>query len=102
MLHERMPVELLAAFNLMESLCVCVHVLLIGKLLDPLRPPTLINPSSREDHERHCCALALSCPMKCELCNSFCSAGDHFHALQDGAVHLCGWVQPERAKVLLS
>jgi len=45
---------------------------------------------SHEEHERHCCSLALSCPVKCQLCNSFCSAGDHFHALGADAIHLCG------------
>ena len=45
---------------------------------------------SREEHERHCCSLALSCPVKCQLCQSFCSTGDHFHALEADAIHLCG------------
>ena len=90
-LHEHMPVEPLAAFKLTESLCACVHASPIGRHLNLLRP-NLTNASSREDHERHCCALVLSCPVKCQLCNSFCAAGDHFHALQDDAVHLCGWV----------
>ena len=38
-LHEHMPVELLAAFKLTGSLCVCVHVSLIGMLLHSLRLP---------------------------------------------------------------
>ena len=38
-LQERTLVVLLAAFKLMESLCVCVDVLPIGRLLDSLRPP---------------------------------------------------------------
>ena len=97
-LHERTLVVLLAVFTLMEGLCVPVDVLPIGRPLDPRRP-LLTNASSREDHERHCCALVLSCPLKCELCNSFCSAGDHFHALQDYAVHLCGWVQTKHLKI---
>ena len=45
---------------------------------------------SREEHQRHCCSLASSCPVKCQLCSNFCSAGDHFHALEADAVHLCG------------
>ena len=39
-LHERTPVELLAAFKLTGSLCVCEHVSLIGMLLNLLRPPS--------------------------------------------------------------
>lgn len=34
----------------------------------------------------------MSCPMKCELCNSFCAVADHFHPLEKDAVHLCGSV----------
>ena len=30
--------------------------------------------------------------MKCQLCRSYCSVGDHFHALDEKAVHLCGYV----------
>ncbi|KAG8836422.1 hypothetical protein FRC18_011419 [Serendipita sp. 400] len=41
-------------------------------------------------HERHCCERPLTCPVKCQLCSSFCSIGDHFHALDEQAVHLCG------------
>ena len=38
MLHERTLVVLLAVFKLMESLCVPVDVLPIGRPLDPRRP----------------------------------------------------------------
>lgn len=41
-------------------------------------------------HNRHECDRALSCPIKCQLCKSYCSVGDHFHALDDAAIHLCG------------
>ncbi|PVF98363.1 hypothetical protein CPB86DRAFT_733118 [Serendipita vermifera] len=56
---------------------------------------TLICPrkcviDSDRPHERHSCEHALACPIKCQLCNSMCAAGDHFHALQPGAIHLCG------------
>ncbi|KIM19859.1 hypothetical protein M408DRAFT_334238 [Serendipita vermifera MAFF 305830] len=44
----------------------------------------------RVPHELHTCDRSLSCPIKCQLCKSYCAAGDHFHALQPDAVHLCG------------
>ncbi|KIM22917.1 hypothetical protein M408DRAFT_332686 [Serendipita vermifera MAFF 305830] len=44
----------------------------------------------RVPHELHTCDRSLSCPIRCQLCKSYCSAGDHFHALQANAVHLCG------------
>ncbi|KIM22918.1 hypothetical protein M408DRAFT_277567 [Serendipita vermifera MAFF 305830] len=44
----------------------------------------------RIPHELHTCDRSLSCPIKCQLCKGYCAAGDHFHALQPGAVHLCG------------
>ncbi|KIM24943.1 hypothetical protein M408DRAFT_224544 [Serendipita vermifera MAFF 305830] len=44
----------------------------------------------RVEHEKHTCDRSLSCPIKCQLCNSYCATGDHFHALEPSAVHLCG------------
>ncbi|KIM22922.1 hypothetical protein M408DRAFT_331422 [Serendipita vermifera MAFF 305830] len=44
----------------------------------------------RIPHELHKCDRSLSCPIKCQLCKSYCATGDHFHALQPDAVHLCG------------
>lgn len=49
-----------------------------------------IIPYSRIPHELHTCDRSLSCPIKCQLCKSYCAVGDHFHALQPDAVHLCG------------
>ena len=47
---------------------------------------------SRIPHEQHTCDRSLSCPIKCQLCKSYCATGDHFHALEPDAVHLCGQV----------
>ncbi|KAG8783755.1 hypothetical protein FRC15_004586 [Serendipita sp. 397] len=44
------------------------------------------------EHERHACDRSLSCPILCQLCNSYCAAGDHFHGLDPDAKHLCGQV----------
>ncbi|KIM24947.1 hypothetical protein M408DRAFT_331430 [Serendipita vermifera MAFF 305830] len=42
------------------------------------------------EHQQHACDRSMSCPIQCQLCSSICAVGDHFHALQDDAVHLCG------------
>ncbi|PVF98362.1 hypothetical protein CPB86DRAFT_825740 [Serendipita vermifera] len=44
----------------------------------------------RREHTQHACDRSFSCPIKCQLCNSFCQVEDHFHALDSNAVHLCG------------
>ncbi|KAF8289765.1 hypothetical protein DL93DRAFT_2069130 [Clavulina sp. PMI_390] len=46
----------------------------------------------RRGHERHVCASRLTCPVTCQLCARLCTVGDHFHALSNDAVHLCGQV----------
>lgn len=43
-----------------------------------------------EEHERHVCANARTCPIECQLCSNLCCDTDHFHGLEDGSVHLCG------------
>jgi len=89
--REFIPAVLHAAFSLMGSHYALGSVLLIGKSLNFfLVTVDLSERFSREEHERHCCSLALSCPVKCQLCQSFCSTGDHFHALETDAIHLCG------------
>lgn len=45
---------------------------------------------SDEPHERHACDNRMACPVRCELCQRFCAAGDHFHGLDDSLPHLCG------------
>ena len=89
--HGLIPVVLHVAFRSTEHHYAHGNVLLIGKY--PEISFEMVNLSerfSREEHERHCCSLALSCPVKCQFCNDFCSAGNHFHALEVDAVHLCG------------
>ncbi|PVF92927.1 hypothetical protein CPB86DRAFT_144289 [Serendipita vermifera] len=44
----------------------------------------------RRDHSQHSCDRSFSCPIKCQLCNSLCQVQDHFHALEENAMHLCG------------
>ena len=91
MRHELIPAVLHVAFRSMGHHSARGSVLLIGKYTEIFFD--MLNLSERfshEEHERHCCSLALSCPVKCQLCNSFCSAGDHFHALEADATHLCG------------
>src|SRR5258706_5491581 len=88
--HELIPAVLHATFSSTGIHYAHENVLLIGKCMKFLRNGELIWRFSREEHQRHCCSLALSCPVKCQLCNSFCSAGNHFHALEADAVHLCG------------
>jgi len=86
-----MPVVLHVAFKSTENHYARGNVLLIGKwLMFFCNGENSLEHFSQEEHERHCCALTLSCPVKCMLCNSFCSAGDHFHALEATSVHLCG------------
>ncbi|PVF95046.1 hypothetical protein CPB86DRAFT_739378 [Serendipita vermifera] len=43
----------------------------------------------RLDHQRHCCERPLECPVRCQLCSSYCTSGNHFHPLNPEAVHLC-------------
>ncbi|KAG8993098.1 hypothetical protein FRB94_011064 [Tulasnella sp. JGI-2019a] len=45
-----------------------------------------------EEHDQHSCDDRLACPIRCELCQRFCTTGDHFHSLVSGAasIHLCG------------
>ena len=38
------------------------------------------------------CNNQLACPIPCQLCKRLCAAGDHFHAFEKGALHLCGYV----------
>ncbi|KAG8854044.1 hypothetical protein FRB91_004122 [Serendipita sp. 411] len=46
---------------------------------------------SRRPHDRHCCERVLDCPMRCQMgCGSRCAHHDHFHALEEGVLHLCG------------
>ncbi|KAF8306096.1 hypothetical protein DL93DRAFT_250101 [Clavulina sp. PMI_390] len=48
----------------------------------------------RKEHKKHTCENRLTCPVKCQLCPHICSTADHGHALQNGAVHLCGQEHP--------
>ncbi|PVF98805.1 hypothetical protein CPB86DRAFT_757922 [Serendipita vermifera] len=41
-------------------------------------------------HERHCCESRKQCPFRCLLCRRLCGVRDHFHGLEESAVHLCG------------
>ncbi|KAF8549816.1 hypothetical protein OG21DRAFT_1447416 [Imleria badia] len=41
------------------------------------------------EHESHQCD-AQYCPIPCQLCKRTCSSSDHLHALEEGAIHLCG------------
>ena len=43
------------------------------------------------EHESHQCD-AQYCPIPCQLCKRLCSSPDHLHALEVGAIHLCGYV----------
>jgi hypothetical protein len=43
------------------------------------------------EHESHQCD-AQDYPIPCQLCKRVCSSSDHLHALDEGAVHLCGYV----------
>ena len=54
------------------------------------------------DHQQHQCDRSLSCPMKCQLCSSYCAVGDHFHALKPDAIHLCGYVRQYITEPLLT
>ena len=45
-----------------------------------------------EEHEQCICDVILSCPISCQLCGRLCSIADHLHSLEDGAIHLCGYV----------
>ena len=48
---------------------------------------------SRDEHDRHQCGLGQPCPIRCQFsdCENYCSSRDHFHALKEGAIHLCGY-----------
>lgn len=46
---------------------------------------------SDKPHDQHLCDER-RCPAKCQLCKHLCSAQDHLHGLESGAVHLCGFV----------
>ncbi|KXZ54769.1 hypothetical protein GPECTOR_4g839 [Gonium pectorale] len=48
-----------------------------------------------QPHTVHQCA-AQSCPQQCALCHRRCDHADHFHAMEPGAVHLCGEAHPCR------
>ena len=41
------------------------------------------------EHEGHQCD-AQYCPIPCQLCKRLCSSLNHLHALEEGAIHLCG------------
>ncbi|KAF8340910.1 hypothetical protein F5887DRAFT_1062589 [Amanita rubescens] len=41
------------------------------------------------EHESHQCD-AQYCPIPCQLCKRLCSSPNHLHALEEGAIHLCG------------
>ncbi|KAF8549818.1 hypothetical protein OG21DRAFT_542691 [Imleria badia] len=41
------------------------------------------------EHESHQCD-AQYCPIPCQLCKRLCLSSNHLHALEDGAIHLCG------------
>lgn len=43
------------------------------------------------EHECHQCD-AQYCPIPCQLCKRLCSSPDHLHALEESAIHLCGYV----------
>jgi hypothetical protein len=43
------------------------------------------------EHESHQCD-AQYCPIPCQLCKRLCSSPNHLHALEAGAIHLCGYV----------
>jgi len=43
-----------------------------------------------EPHTRHSCDSSRSCPFECRLCRRLCCEPDHFHGLDENAVHLCG------------
>ena len=47
---------------------------------------------SHDQHDQHQCGLGQPCLIRCQLsasCDSYCSSRDHFHALKEGAIHLC-------------
>ena len=48
---------------------------------------------SREEHDRHRCGLGQPCPIRCQFidCKNYCSSRDHFHALKENVIHLCGY-----------
>ncbi len=48
---------------------------------------------SRDEHDQHQCGLGQPCPIGCQFsdCENYCSSRDHFHALKEGAIHLCGY-----------
>ncbi|KAG9308631.1 hypothetical protein JVU11DRAFT_11582 [Chiua virens] len=43
------------------------------------------------EHEAHQCD-AQYCPIPCQLCKRLCSSPNHLHALEEDAIHLCGYV----------
>ncbi|KAG8991998.1 hypothetical protein FRB94_012099 [Tulasnella sp. JGI-2019a] len=52
----------------------------------------LCTRSFGEDHDQHSCDDRISCPIRCELCQRYCTIGDHFHGLDASVTptHLCG------------
>ena len=54
---------------------------------------TILLLHSRDEHNQHQCGLGQPCPMRCQFtdCENYCSSRDHFHALMEGAIHLCGY-----------
>ncbi|KAI0921705.1 hypothetical protein AcW2_006594 [Taiwanofungus camphoratus] len=51
--------------------------------------PEACRRASHEPHDCHVCENR-QCPLQCQLCKRLCISRDHLHALQAGAVHLCG------------
>ncbi|PCH41519.1 hypothetical protein WOLCODRAFT_163166 [Wolfiporia cocos MD-104 SS10] len=45
--------------------------------------------STHEPHEHHVCGNR-QCPLQCQLCKRLCDSQNHLHALEPGALHLCG------------
>ena len=43
------------------------------------------------EHKSHQCD-AQYCPIPCQLCKRLCSSPNHLHALEEGTIHLCGYV----------
>ncbi|KAH8830110.1 hypothetical protein DL96DRAFT_1668099 [Flagelloscypha sp. PMI_526] len=67
--------------------CTLVNVLGTGDQRFTCRGSCIL-PSDQQ-HDQHQCELP-GCPMRCVLCSRLCDSTDHLHALDDGAVHLCG------------
>lgn len=59
-------------------------------LLSLLTPCLIPSLHSRQKHDQHRCKDRLQCPKTCQLCNRLCAARDHDHALEVGALHICG------------